>query len=339
MEGQEVGVMKMLFVWTGLTSYMGDCWRELAKRSDIDLKVIVVIEKRNAVQISFQAEDVLRGLDYKLVDDDAAFPDLGGWRPDIIFSVGWRSRVCRYFVEDESWTGIPKVCCFDMPWRWKFRCLVAPLVLGRFLRNYDAAFVPGVVCERYAKWLGFKRIFKGLFGIKTERFYNGRRRDEKPYLLYVGRNSPEKRLDVLQEGYRLYRERGGKLELRLYGKDLANGFVEPEKVPGLMKSAAAFVLASDFDPWPLVLLESMSAGCMIVASDRCTNRPELGKNWFVFKHGKPGELARELARVEKAVSGDVDVIRGENRNLAARYDCAEWVKRVDSICREFNLKG
>jgi glycosyltransferase involved in cell wall biosynthesis len=99
------------------------------------------------------------------------------------------------------------------------------------------------------------------------------------------------------------------------------------------------VLASDFDPWPLVLLESMSAGCMIVASDRCTNRPELGKNWFVFKHGKPGELARELARVEKAVSGDVDVIRGENRNLAAQYDCAEWVKRVDSICREFNLKG
>lgn len=325
--------MKMLFVWTGLTSYMGDCWRELAKRSDVSLKIIVVIEKRNAAQISFQAEDVLRGLDYKLIDDTAAFPDLGGWRPDIIFSVGWRSRVCRYFVEDEFWTGIPKVCCFDMPWRWKLRCLVAPLVLGRFLRNYDAAFVPGVVCERYAKWLGFKKIFKGLFGIKTERFYNGIRRDEKPYLLYVGRNSPEKRLDVLQEGYRLYRERGGKLELRLYGKGLANGFVDPEKVPGLMKSAAAFVLASDFDPWPLVLVESMSAGCMIVASDRCTNRPELGKNWFVFKHGKPDDLACELARVEKSVLEDVEAMRQENRDLAARYDCSEWVKRVILICK------
>ena len=163
--------------------------------------------------------------------------------------------------------------------------------------------------------------------------------DEKPYLLYVGRNSPEKRLDVLQEGYRLYRERGGKLELRLYGKGLANGFVDPEKVPELMKSAAAFVLASDFDPWPLVLLESMSAGCMIVASDRCTNRPELGKNWFVFKHGKPDDLARELARLEKAVSGDIDFIKDENRNLAAQYDCSEWVKRVGLICKEFHLKG
>ena len=331
--------MKILFVWTGLTSYMGDCWRELAKRSDIDLKTIVVIEKRNAVQISFQAEDVLRGLDYKLVDDNAAFPDLGGWRPDIIFSVGWRSRVCRYFVEDKAWKGIPKVCCFDMPWRWKFRCLVAPLVLGRFLRNCDAAFVPGVVCERYAKWLGLKRIFKGLFGIKTERFYNGIRRDEDPYLLYVGRNSPEKRLDILEAGYKLYRERGGKLELRLYGKNLVNGFVEPEKVPGLMKSAAAFVLASDFDPWPLVLLESMSAGCMIVASDMCTNRPELGKNWFVFRHGKPDELARELARVEKMGGEGKEAILKENRELAAKYDCAEWVGRVNLICSELIGKG
>jgi glycosyltransferase involved in cell wall biosynthesis len=146
-------------------------------------------------------------------------------------------------------------------------------------------------------------------------------------------------LDILQEGYRLYRERGGKLELRLYGKGLANGFVDPEKVPGLMKSAAAFVLASDFDPWPLVLLESMSAGCMIVASDRCTNRPELGKNWFVFKHGKPDDLARELARLEKAATSDVDFIKDENRNLAAKYDCSEWVKRVSLICKEFHLKG
>ena len=214
------------------------------------------------------------------------------------------------------------------------RCLVAPLVLGGFLRNYDAAFVPGGVCERYAKWLGFKKIFKGLFGIRTERFQNGIGLDEKPYLLYVGRNSPEKRLDVLQEGFRLYRERGGKLELRLYGKGLANGFVDPEKVPGLMKSAAAFVLASDFDPWPLVLLESMSAGCIIVASDRCTNRPELGKNWLVFKHGKANELAKKLQQVENMLVGDNSVMIQENRNLAAQYDCHEWVKRVDLICKK-----
>ncbi len=331
--------MQVLFVWTGLTSYMGDCWREQAKRPDVDLKVIVAVEKKNLYQTSFNPAEVLRGIDYTIVDDNAPFPELGDWRPEIVFSVGWRSRICRSCVENDRWKGVPKICCFDMPWRWKIRCLVAPLVLRRFLKNYDAAFVPGSVCERYAKWLGFKAIYKGLFGIKTARFHNGKNLATNPCLLYVGRNSAEKRLDVLQKGYELYRALGGRLQLRLYGKDLPDGFADPNTVPDLMKSAAAFVLSSDFDPWPLVLVESMSAGCMIVASDRCTNFPELGKNWFVFKHGKPNDLARRLLDVEKAVSGNVDHIREENRALASEYDCARWVERVDSICKILNLKG
>ena len=55
--------MRILFVWTGLTSYMGDCWRELAGRRDVDLKVLVAVEGRNAQQIDFRQDDVLRGLD------------------------------------------------------------------------------------------------------------------------------------------------------------------------------------------------------------------------------------------------------------------------------------
>ena len=53
--------MRILFVWTGLTSYMGDCWRELAGRRDVDLKVLVAVEGRNAQQIDFRQDDVLRG--------------------------------------------------------------------------------------------------------------------------------------------------------------------------------------------------------------------------------------------------------------------------------------
>ena len=59
------------------------------------------------------------------------------------------------------------------------------------------------------------------------------------------------------------------------------------------------------------------------------------KSWEII----PDEKENLTDEIEKLISDDVDVIRGENRNLAARYDCAEWVKRVDSICREFNLKG
>lgn len=318
--------MRILFVWTGVTSYMADCWRKLAAEPGVELKVI--IEEKAEPETAFRAEEVLRDLDYKIVrggDEET------GWRPDVMFIVGWHAKTCRAFVESPRFKDVPKVCCFDMPWRWKIRCLVAPFVLGRFLKNYRAAFVPGEVCARYARWLGFRNVHKGLFGIDTQRFRPcGDVERAEGYFLYVGRNSSEKRLGDIRAAHRLYCEQGGKLELRMYGKGLEGGFVTPEEVPALMQGAAAFVLASDFDPWPLVLLEAMSAGCPIIASDRCTNRPELGKNWHVFKVGD----VKELAKAMLAIKPCSDAERVENMELARQYDCVAWVKRVMKIAEE-----
>jgi len=332
--------MRILFVWTGLTSYMGDCWRRLASEPDVDLRVWIDDSGSVAKAVSFDASQVMRDLAWENVGASDWRAGVGGWgvaegrwTPDIIFAVGWHSAVCRDIVTFGPWANIPKVCCFDMPWRWQFRCLVAPLVLGRFLRQYRAAFVPGSVCARYAKWLGFKNIHTGLFAIDTKRFGgSGVGGSGERYFLYIGRDSAEKRLDDLRGAHRLYREAGGKLALRMYGKGLEGGFVRPDQVPDLMRGAAAFVLASDFDPWPLVLLEAMSAGCRVIASDRCTNRPELGRNWRVFPVGDVRTLAKAMTEVE--VEGEVEGVVKENIALAQRYDCGEWVKRVRRITEE-----
>jgi len=333
--------MKILFVWTGLTSYMGDCWRALAAQPGVELKVIIVQQAHAVNQIAFQTADVLRELDARIVDDDrptdaVLVQELEKWCPDVMFIVGWRAKVCRWLVENPQWRDTRKVCCFDMPWRWKLRCLLAPLVLGRFLRQYDAAYVPGAVCARYAKWLGFKKIYKGLFSIDTERFAvvepDGKSSQARRDFVYIGRNSPEKRLDDLRAAYSLYRERGGAFGLKLFGKGLEGGFISPAEVPEVMQKAAAVVLASDFDPWPLVFLEAMSAGCPVIASDRCTNRPELGKNWHVFKCGDVEGLSRTMMDVERV--GDSEIMRQENFNLVKMYDCKAWTERVMGICKE-----
>ncbi len=52
--------MKILFVWTGVTSYMADCWRELQRRPGVELKVVV---ERVDSGKEFDAEKVLAGLD------------------------------------------------------------------------------------------------------------------------------------------------------------------------------------------------------------------------------------------------------------------------------------
>ena len=191
-----------------------------------------------------------------------------------------------------------------------------------------------MVCERYARWLGFRKIFKGLFAIDTGRF--GRKGDiaDSNALVYIGRNSEEKRLDILRAGYALYKSNGGRFDLQLYGKGLPGGFVAPKDVPDVLRSAAAFVLASDFDPWPLVLLEAMSAGCPIIASDRCTNRPELGTNWSVFKHGDAHALAAALLRFDEQPQERIDKLCEENVSLAWQYDCSTWADKVVSIAHE-----
>jgi len=321
----------ILFVWTGLTSYMGDCWRQLAAEPGVRLKVVVAVRDQDGT--AFAAENVLHGLDYAVVDAEENFdPASINFNPDVVFAVGWHAKPCRAVVDYATWAAVPKICCFDLPWRWKMRCLAAPFVLGRFLRGYAAAFVPGECCARYAKWLGFGKVFHGLFAIDTTRFKCKAHDGAGRCFLYIGRNSSEKRLDDLRRAHALYQSRGGTLPLRMYGKDQPDGFLAPEQVPAAMHQAAAFVLASDFDPWPLVLLEAMSAGCSVIASDKCTNFPELGKHWRRFRCGDVGALARAMAEAEAHPQSDAAA--RENLELAQQYDCGKWVARVKEIISE-----
>lgn len=327
--------MKILFVWTGITSYMADCWRELKKAPGVELKIVV--DPLSDAQTAFKAEREFQGLDYRLVGEKKLKEegiDLGGWKPDVIFLVGWRSKVSRHFAEAKEFEGVKKICCLDMPWRWKLRCLLAPIFLRRYARRFVAAYVPGEFCAKYCRWIGFKRVEKGLFSMNLGKFIP---HESDDYFLYLGRYSPEKRLDVMLEGYRRYRARGGRNELRLYGKGEAlpegidqvegvkvSGFVAPEEVPRLLSKAAAFVLTSDFDPWPLVLLEAMGAGTKVIASTKCTNWPELGEKWGRFKAGDAEALAEKLGKVE--------ALQVSDEALIAPYDCKSWTERTLKIC-------
>ena len=39
--GRGLGAMKVLFIWTGVASYMADCWRVLANSESVELKVVI----------------------------------------------------------------------------------------------------------------------------------------------------------------------------------------------------------------------------------------------------------------------------------------------------------
>ena len=343
--------LKILYQWTGLTSYQGDCWRAMNNRAEI--KVVVAVRGRDGVD--FKAEEVLHGLDYLVIDESDKISVsvaeekikawLGDWTPDVIYAAGWYNPVTKAVAYGKTWDRVPKVCGVDMPWRNTLKCWLAPLFLRRYAKRFKACYVPGAFCRKYCQWIGFKNIHTGLYAIDIKRFAasaagsslrtptleyqadpsSGTSALPRP-LVYIGRQSQEKRVDLLEKGYEIYRRNGGVLPLKMYGKGCRDGFVRPEDVPGIMQNAAALVLCSDFDPWPLVLLEATASKCPVVASDKCTNYPELGRDWTIFKHGDKESLAAALLKIKP---NTLDV---------SEYGCEKWVERTLKIFEEAAAK-
>ena len=273
--------MKLLFAWTGITRFAGDCWRILQSLPGVSLKVVVDAPRNERL-----AQEVLHDIDFVWADGAAEVE-----RPDVLFAVGWRSRSVRSFVERADWKEVPKILCFDMPWRRNLRCFVARFALWRYCRRFRAAYVPGASTLRYARWLGFSRIEPGFLAVDLRRFASPPMRPERRGFLYVGRRDREKRLDLIARAHARYRELGGTWPVE-YHHDTPY----PE-LPSVYARAGCLVLASEHDPWPLVALEAKASGCDVILSDRCGNRMELATRVTPF--GDVEALARAMLAAER----------------------------------------
>lgn len=348
--------MRIGFVWTGFTSYMADCWRELASRPGVALKIW--IEEQRKSDTAFDVTKVMHSLDFgwdysdQITDIELriAESEIKAFSPDILFICGWSRELPPFIAKSEALRNVPKILCCDMPWEWKPRKFAARFVLWRHLRRFKKIMVPGVRAARYARWLGFKRedIILGEYGIDVTRFVQetGQLSNRKGFV-FAGRLVKAKGIKTLAAAYSRYREmvagNGEPWNLDVYGigpekKWLdgivgvrAHGFASPEELPRIYTSAGAFVLASEWDPWPLVLLESAAAGLRIICTENCWNRYELVRgNGIVVKAGDSQGLAEAMLNISRA-----ERVNGElGRELAKPYSCKAWADRVIGAARE-----
>ncbi len=349
--------MRIGFVWTGFTSYMADCWRELASRPGVVLKIW--IEEQRKSDTAFDVSKVMQGLDFgwdysdQITDIELriAESEIKAFRPDILFICGWSKKLPPFIAKSEALRNVPKILCCDMPWEWKFRKFAARFVLWRHLRRFRKIMVPGARAARYARWLGFKRddIILGEYGINVTRFTQetGQSSYRKGFV-FAGRLVKAKGIKTLVAAYSRYRSKceddGGPWDLDVYGigpekKWLdgidgvrVHGFAHPEELPRIYANAGAFVLASEWDPWPLVLLESAAAGLQIICTENCWDRYELVRgNGIIVKAGDSHGLAEamlDISRGAERVDGKL------GRELAKPYSCEAWADRVIGAARE-----
>ena len=165
-----------------------------------------------------------------------------------------------------------------------------------FVKRCQFAHVYGTKSKQYLVKLGMpaSRVAIGRALVNTGLFSprgstEVRSRAER-VVLFVGRFAVEKNLPTLLHAVQLCLARGGKGRLRLalvgYGPqeqelrelvtqfDIADsvefwGPATQEALPGLYRSADAFVLPSMSETWGLVVNEAMLCGLPVIVSDRC----------------------------------------------------------------------
>jgi len=346
--------MNIVFILTGVTSCVADCWRVLRQRSGVRLKIYLQVNPLHSSR--FDKENVLRELDYTLVrqnesfDKDTFRSEMSDFQPTILFIGGWRRKLPRFFATDRSFASIPKILIFDLPFEWTLKKLIAPIVLYPYLKRFNGVFIPGKYAMQYARWLGFKEkeIMQGLLSINISQWVSPIQ-DKRPQqgFLFIGRYERVKRLDILVEAYKKYRKKieqnnkgpcwtltccgMGSLEGHLKNVDgIENqGFLQPDEIRVLHKKHKAFVLTSDQESWGVVLAEACASGLPIICTEACRGHVELVKgNGFVCGTNDSDAIAEAMFQIHNMPEDERTTMGMKGVELVNPYSCEAWAARV-----------
>ena len=198
-------------------------------------------------------------------------------------------------------------------------------------------------------------MYQQAFGFRPTSIYNpltlkpGPRSDgQQKKFLAVGRFSPKhKGFDLLIQAFALFAQKNQEWTLDIVGdgpeKDLLAHMISDNNLESRIKlhpftneiqvyysSASVYVLSSRWEGMPLVLVEAMSHGLPIIASDIPTGQEVLGDFGLFFKNGDIQELAQ---RLEDATHLDWQKKSDEAIKIAQRFDVNEiaeqWKKLLE----------
>ena len=199
-------------------------------------------------------------------------------------------------------------------------------------------------------------MYQQAFGFRPTSIYNpltlkpGPRSDgQQKKFLAVGRFSPKhKGFDLLIKAFAIFAQQNVDWQLDIVGdgpekNKLAQMIVEEglegrirlhpftNEIQTYYSSASVYVLSSRWEGMPLVLVEAMSHGLPIIASDIPTCKEVLSDFGLFFKNGDIQELAQ---RLEDATHLDWQQKSDEAIKIAQRFDIShiieQWKRLLES---------
>jgi len=365
--------MRIVICWSQISGYMAACWRALAKRPGVELFVLA-FDSRGGTYAAF-ADDVAAGIPCKLLtpeqtrDADLIGTIVRDKYPQVLVVPGWLHRPYVNLAQELSQSGVKIVVGMDTPlllgWENQVKQWINRYRVGHFLRRADRVVVAGERAWQYARFLGTPEanLRRGVYGIDFKSFALLRaRRACLPggwprRFIFSGRYMAFKGIDVLLAAYERYRATcaadggaNGAWTLSCCGigpmtEAIAahadsgvtdHGFVQPSAMPDLLVSHGAYVLASLFDPWPLVLAEAGAAGMPILCTEACGSAVELVRshyNGIVVGSGDVGALAAGMRWMHDHADR-LPEMGTRSQQMAAPYAAEVWAKRWEAMFGE-----
>jgi glycosyltransferase involved in cell wall biosynthesis len=346
--------MKVVFCWAEVSGYMPACWRELARQPGVEIHILHTRELSTSVPNPFDLSARLDGLSHEMFDQGR--PGIEAWlsarvaeqRPDVVVVCGWVVWPYVSLFSAPELSHVRFVLGMDTPWQGTIRQRLGRWRLKSLVRRTAACVTSSERSAEYARWLGVPagRIHKGFYGFDGAALGElASRRRERPWprqFLFVGRYVHQKDLATLVAAYRQYRTMvsepwgltccgSGPDAHLLRGVDGLTdaGFKQPEDMPDVFVRHGAFVIASQFEPWGVVIAEASASGLPVICTSACGASDELVRPYFngviTGPRDVPG-VARAMCWIHQH-EDELPVMGERGRALAEPYSATQWALR------------
>jgi len=335
---------------------MGACWRAFAALPGVQLSHVIAFKVGAGEQSVAFNEEVMSGLSYHLLDarqkndSDHLCELIAQQKPDIVVLPGWFHRAYTSLVSRPELHNVRFVMTMDTPFTGSVRQIFGRVKAGRFLDKMSGVICGGERAFQLARWLKVpeRKLLRGLYGfdsIPLEVLYQQRVSLPGGWprkFVYVGRFVDDKAIDVLVQGYQIYRktvadpwplECFGRGEDQRFLKDVEgivdNGFIQPKDLPRALREAGVYVIASRYEPWGVSIAEAAYSGLPILCTMACGAAVELVRHLH-SGYICPTESAVELANGMSWLHSNHSLLPEFGHNgiaLARPFDMNCWAQR------------
>lgn len=319
-DGNEANVANRV----GVSTYTYELLQYFHSVANVDQQFVIYLRNSPSKDLPEKSEY----FNYKIVKPEFMWSQLAlplqlytGKKPDIFFSPAhYAPRFCP----------VPTVVTIhDLAYKlFPYEFLRADLYKLTKWTEYSIRNASKVICVSKHTKKDLVRFYPYV-DLKTEVVYNGFRSDihkrlssknknDNPYILFVGTIQPRKNVVSLIKAFEIFSQSHPEYELKIVGKqgwlfkDTMNkietsplknkivylGFVEDSILADLYKNAYVTVLPSLYEGFGLPVLEALSHGSMVIASNNSSLPEVTGNSALLCDPNDPQSIVDSLERLQ-----------------------------------------